>query len=108
MLAAYLVWRLRKALAPSPSPDGTPPVRVNPVAATVASSRARTKTTRKHNVNSDGMRGFRELGHLGTPTRNTVKVTAGTTNEFDMLTTPTSVQRHVFELPGASVPLWLM
>jgi hypothetical protein len=63
----------------------------------------------QHNANGDQVCGFRELlDHLGTLTRNTVKVTTGTTNSFDMLTTPTPLQRQVFELLGAQVPHRLM
>ena len=63
----------------------------------------------QRNANGDQVCGFRELlDHLGTLTRNTVKVTTGTTNSFDMLTTPTPLQRQVFELLGAQVPHRLM
>lgn len=108
MLAAYLVWHLREALAPLTFTDETPPVRDNPVAPAVASPGARTKAARKRNANGDEVRGFRELlDHLGTLTRNTMKVTTGTTSEFEMLATPTPIQRQVFELLGTQVPLRL-
>ncbi len=106
MLAAYLVWHLREALAPLTFADETPPGRDNPVAPAVVSPGARTKAARKRNTNGDQVRGFRELlDHLGTLTRNTMKVTTGTTSEFEMLATPTPIQRQVFELLGAQVPL---
>jgi hypothetical protein len=109
MLAAYLVWHLREALAPLTFTDETPPVRDNPVAPAIVSRGARTKAARKRNANGDQVCGFRELlDHLGTLTRNTVKVTTGTTNNFDMLTTPTPLQRQVFELLGSPVPHRLM
>jgi hypothetical protein len=109
MLAAYVVWHLREALAPLTFTDESPPVRYNPVAPAIVSRGARTKAARKRNANGDQVCGFRELlDHLGTLTRNTVKVTTGTTNSFDMLTTPTPLQRQVFELLGAQVPHRLM
>ncbi|MHB1614363.1 MAG: IS1634 family transposase [Actinomycetes bacterium] len=109
MLAAYVVWHLREALAPLTFADETPPARDNPVAPAVASPGARTKAARKRNANGDDVRGFREiLDHLATLTRNTMKVTTGTTSEFEMLATPTPIQRQVFELLSAPVPLRLM
>jgi len=109
MLAAYVVWHLREALAPLTFTDEIPPVRDNPVAPATSSPGARTKAARKRNANGDDVRGFRELlDHLATLTRNTMKVTTGTTSEFEMLATPTPIQRQVFDLLGAPVPLRLM
>jgi len=109
MLAAYLVWHLREALAPLTFTDEAPPLRDDPVAPAVASPAARAKAARKRNANGDEVRGFRELlDHLATLTRNTMKVTTGTTSEFEMLATPTPIQRQVFELLGVPVPLRLM
>ncbi|MCL4448357.1 MAG: IS1634 family transposase [Actinobacteria bacterium] len=109
MLAAYVVWHLRKTLAPLTFTDETPPVRTNPVAPAIASPGARTKAARKRNANGDDVLGFRELlDHLGTLTRNTMKVTSETTSEFEILATPTPLQRRVFELLGAQVTLRLM
>ena len=108
MLAAYLVWHLREALAPLTFTDETPPVRDNPVAPAKRSKTAATKAARKRNAAGDQVRGFRELlDHLSTLTRNTMKVTTTTASEFEMLATPTSIQRQVFELLGAQVPLRL-
>lgn len=108
MLAAYLVWHLREALAPLTFTDETPPVRDNPVAPAKRSKTAATKAARKRNAAGDQVRGFRELlDHLSTLTRNTMKVTTTTASELEMLATPTSIQRQVFELLGAQVPLRL-
>ncbi len=108
MLAAYVVWHLREALAPLTFADEAPPARNNPVAPAVASLGARAKAATKRNAAGDDVRGFRELlDHLGTLTRNTMKVTTGTTSEFQMLATPTPIQRQVFELLGTPVPLRL-
>ena len=109
MLGAYLVWHLRQALAPLTFTDEARPARDNPVAPAVRSTGAAQKAARKHNADGDDVRGFRELlDHLGTLTRNTVCVTNGTTEEFEMLSTPTPIQRRVFELLGVGVPLRLM
>ena len=109
MLGAYLVWHLCQALAPLTFTDEERSDRDNPVAPAIRSKGAAQKAARKYNAGGEEVRGFRELlEHLGTLTRNTVQVTTGTTEEFEMLSTPTPTQRRVFELLGAPVPLRLM
>jgi len=108
MLASYLVWHLREALAPLTFTDEAPPVRTNPVAPAVRSAGARAKAAAKENEDGQEVRGFRELlEHLGTLTRNTMRTTTDTTSEFELLATPTPTQRRAFELLGAPVPLKL-
>jgi hypothetical protein len=109
MLASYLVWHLREALAPLTFTDEAPPRRANPVAPAVRSAGARAKAAAKENNDGQEVRGFRELiEHLGTLTRNTMRTTTDTTSEFELLATPTPTQRRVFELLGAPVPLKLL
>jgi hypothetical protein len=109
MLASYLVWHLREALAPLTFTDEAPPRRANPVAPAVRSAGARAKAAAKENNDGEEVRGFRELiEHLGTLTRNTMRTTTDTTSEFELLATPTPTQRRVFELLGAPVPLKLL
>ena len=108
MLASYLVWHLRETLAPLTFTDEAPPMRANPVAPAVRSAGARAKAAAKENEDGQEVRGFRELlEHLGTLTRNTIRTTADTTSEFELLATPTPTQRRAFELLGAAVPLRL-
>jgi hypothetical protein len=108
MLASYLVWHLREALASLTFTDEAPPRRTNPVAAAQRSAGARAKAAAKENKDGEEVRGFRELiEHLGTLTRNTMRTTTETTTEFELLATPTLTQRRVFELLGAPVPLKL-
>ena len=108
MLASYLVWHLRAALAPLTFTDEAPPGRANPVAPAQRSAGARAKAAAKENEDGQEVRGFRELiEHLGTLTRNTMRTTTETTSEFELLATPTPTQRRVFELLGAPVPLKL-
>jgi len=47
MLAAYLTWHLRRALAPLTFTDETPPTRTNPVAPATVSAAATAKASRK-------------------------------------------------------------
>jgi hypothetical protein len=108
MLASYLVWHLRQALAPLTFTDEAPPLRDNPVAPAQRSRGARAKAATKKNQEGEEVRGFRELiEHLGTLTRNTMRTTTHTTSTFELLATPTPTQRRVFELLGAPVPLKL-
>jgi hypothetical protein len=108
MLASYLVWYLREALAPLTFTDEAPPLRANPVAPAQRSAGARAKAAAKENRGGEEVRGFRELiEHLGMLTRNTMRTTTETTSEFELLATPTPTQRRVFELLGAPVPLKL-
>ena len=110
MLAGYLVWHLREALAPITFTDENPPGRDNPVAPAVRSVGAQRKAARKVNAKREEVRGFRELlDHLATLTRNTMRTTTATsTTTFDLVSTPTPIQRRAFELLGAPVPLRLM
>jgi Transposase DDE domain len=109
MLASYLVWHLREALAPLTFTDEAPPTRTNPVAPAVRSAGAAKKAARKVNAAGEEVRGFRELlEHLGTLTRNTMRTTTETTSTFELLASPTPTQRRAFELLGAPVPLKLL
>lgn len=109
MLAAYLVWHLREALAPLTFTDESPPTRANPVAPALRSASALKKATTKRNGDDQEVRGFRELlDHLATLTRNTMVVTTDQSTSFELVATPTPIQRRAFELLGAAVPRRLM
>jgi len=105
MLAAYVVWHLREALAPLTFTDEHPTIRDHPVAPARRSGSASKKAATKRNDDDLEVRGFRELlDHLGSMTRNTVRVTTDPASGFELLATPTPIQRRAFELLGAPVP----
>ncbi len=105
MLAAYLVWHLRETLAPLTFTDEHSPTRDNPVAPAVRSKSASRKAATKRNGADEEVRGFRELlDHLATLTRNTMRVATETGSSFELLSTPTPIQRRAFELLGAAAP----
>ena len=108
MLAAYLTWHLRKALAPLTFTDENPPERDNPVApahrSTAANTKASRKTTTDTHLPTHSYQGL--LTHLGTLTRNQVHF-AGTDNTVPMLAEATHTQRRAFQLLGATIPLTL-
>ena len=109
-LATYLTFHLRATLAPLTFTDTEPPERSDPVAPAPRSASARKKDTTKKNAEDTEVRGFRELlEHLGTLTRNTVRVAGGGEGAtFELVATPTPTQRRAFELLGVAVPRTLV
>jgi hypothetical protein len=105
MLAAYLTWHLRAALAPLTYTDDQPPGRDNPVAPARRSARADAKAATHLSPDGYTLRSFRELlSHLAGLTRSTI--TLGGTS-FEKLSTPTPAQRQAFDLIGTPIPLTL-
>jgi Transposase DDE domain len=105
MLAAYLTWHLRKALAPLTYTDEQPPARSNPVAPARRSAHADAKAATHTSPDTHQLRSFRGLlGHLATLTRSTVRIGAIT---FEKISDPTPAQRRAFDLIGTPIPLTL-
>jgi hypothetical protein len=109
MLAEYLVWHLRRALAPLTYTDEQPPTRDNPVAPAQRSSAAARKASRHHDTHDQPYRSFRGLlAHLATLTRNDLRY--GPDDNAPVVPTlaiPTPTQRRVFDLLGAPLPVTL-
>ena len=107
MLACYLTWHLRRALAPLTFTDQDPPAPDNPVAPARRSAAAQAKASGQHDPAGQPYRSFRALlEHLATLTRNQVRYT-GTQITIPMLTEPTAAQRQAFSLLGVPIPLTL-
>jgi hypothetical protein len=105
MLATYLTWHLRQALAPLTFTDNDKPARDDPVIPARRSATATVKDAAKITPDKLPVRGYHELvSHLATLTRNTVSF-AG--QRLEKLSTPTPEQRRVFELLGKPIPLRL-
>jgi Transposase DDE domain len=103
MLACYLTWHLRQALAELTFTDQHLPAPADPVAPAQRSAQARAKDGAKHNRDGLPVYRYRDLlTHLATLDRQTITF-AG--RPLEKLTTPTPVQRRAFELLGATVPL---
>jgi len=106
MLAAYLVWHLRRAWAPLCFTDETPPTRTDPVGPAQRSTAATTKASRRATTTGEPAHNFATLlAHLATLTRNTIAFTGGT--RIDQLTVSTPTQRQAFQLIGAAIPTTL-
>jgi hypothetical protein len=105
MLAAYLTWHLRAALAPLTYTDDQPPARANPVAPARRSARADAKAAVHASPDGQPLRSFRGLlGHLATLTRSTVRLGAIT---FEKISDPTPAPRRAVDLIAAPIPLTL-
>jgi len=105
MLACYLTWHLRAALAELTFTDQHIPQASDPVAPAQRSDQARAKDAAKHTPGGLPVTSYQNLlGHLSTLTRQTISF-AG--QRIEKLTTPTPVQQRAFELLGAPIPLTL-
>jgi Transposase DDE domain len=109
MLACYLVWHLRRALAPLTFTDEHPPARTDPVAPARRSAEAAAKAARQQLADHTPAHSFRTLlDHLGTLTRNQLQFTdPAQPATVELLATPTPLQRRAFELVDAPIPLSL-
>jgi hypothetical protein len=111
LLAGYLTWHRRRALAPITFTDTERPgpTRPDPVAPAAPSPSATAKAATKHTADHEPVYSYRSLlDHLATLTRNTCRIAGPpAAASFDKLAEPTPTQRRAFELIGASIPLRL-
>ena len=105
MLAAYLTWHLRAALAEFTYTDQDIPVPASPVAPARRSDQARSKDASKQTAGNLPARKYGDLlSHLSTLDRQAITFSG---QKITKLTEPTPVQRRAFELLGAPIPLTL-
>jgi hypothetical protein len=105
MLACYLTWHLRQALAELTFTDQHIPAAADPVAPAQRSEQAKAKDAAKHNHQGLPVRKYGDLlAHLSTLDRQTITF-AG--RQIQKLTIPTPVQHRALELIGAPIPLTL-
>jgi hypothetical protein len=105
MLAYHVEWHLTRALAPllfhDTDLDGARAARRSPVAATEPSAAARSKRAIKRNANGDRVHSFAGLiDHLGTMTRNTMRMPLAQKHRFTLLSKATPLQQAAFTLLG--------
>jgi Transposase DDE domain len=112
LLAGYLTWHLRRALAPITftDTDRLGPDRPDPVAAAQPSPSAKAKAAHKQAPDGQPVHSYHSLlEHLATLTRNTCHIAGAPANTgFDKLAQPTPTQRQAFKLIGAKIPLRLL
>ncbi len=107
MLAAYLVWHLRRAWAELCFTDEHPPDHTtNPVAKAHRSPAAQEKASTRLAATGRVAHSFETLlNHLATLTRNQVCIPHQTDiPAFEMLTKPTELQQEAFNLIGTAIP----
>jgi len=105
MLATYLTWHLREALAELTFTDQHIPDRDDPVAPAQRSPQATTKDATKHTPDGLPLHRYKDLlEHLSTLDRQIINFGG---QRIEKITTPTPVQRRAFELLGAPVPVTL-
>jgi len=105
MLAYHVEWHLRQVLAPllfhDTDLDAARAERSSPVAATEPSATARAKKATKRNANGDRINSFAGLiDHLGTLTRNTMRMPLAAKHPFTLLSKSTPLQEATFKLLG--------
>jgi hypothetical protein len=107
LLAAYLVWHLRKAWAPLTFTDETPPQRSDPVAPARRSPAATHKAASQQTTDGTPAHSFHTLlEHLATLTRDDITFSP-TGPSIQKLTTATPTQRKAFQLIQAVIPATL-
>ncbi|MDX8450909.1 IS1634 family transposase [Mesorhizobium captivum] len=103
MLAYHVEWHLRQRLAPllfhDTELDRARAARISPVASTEPSASARSKKAIKRNANGDPVHSFAGLiDHLGTMTRNIMRMPQAKTHPFTLLSKSTPLQDQAFKL----------
>src|SRR5215470_126304 len=106
MLAYYLEWHMRQALAPMMFDDhdraAGEALRSSPVAKAEPSPAAKRKAKKKRTDDGQPVHSFRTLlADLATLTRNIVRF--GNTPETAVLASPTEIQQRVFDLLGVKL-----
>jgi len=103
MLAYHVEWLLREALAPllfhDTDLDAARAERTSPVAKTEPSEAAKAKKATKRSADGHPVMGFADLmAHLGTLTRNIMRVPLRPKHRFTLCSKPTSLQEAAFKL----------
>ena len=103
MLAYHVEWLLREALAPllfhDTDLDAARAQRTSPVAKTEPSEAAKAKKAAKRSAEGHPVMGFANLmAHLGTLTRNIMRVPLRPKHRFTLCSKPTPLQEAAFKL----------
>lgn len=105
MLACYLTWHLRQALAPLTFTDQQPPERTDPVAPATRSRQAQQKASRQAGDAGVPVHSYQGLlAHLATLTRSQLQYGGPDGPNVPQLATPTETQRQAFDLIDAPIP----
>ena len=110
MLAYYVEWHMRQALAPilfdDEDKEAAEALRVSIVAPAERSPKAKNKDARKRTEDDYPVHSFRTLlKDLATMAKNRVRTADKNSCEFYLMTQPTDLQRRAFDLLGVSPTL---
>jgi transposase len=108
MLAYYVEWHMRRALAPmlfdDDDRDGARAERRSVVAAAKRSARAQRKALTKHTDDGAPVHSFQTmLQDLATVAKNRIQPKAASVAAFDVITRPTALQQRALDLLGVSL-----
>jgi hypothetical protein len=110
MLAYYVEWHMRRALAPMLFDDDDPAAgeaeRRSVVAPAQRSPRAKAKALTKRTQEGEPVHSFQSLlRHLRTIVKDRMRLKSAAAIEFDKITTPTPLQQRALDLLGVSLTL---
>jgi hypothetical protein len=110
MLAYYVEWHMRRALAPMLFDDDDPAAgeveRRSVVAPAQRSPRAKAKALTKRTAEGEPTHSFHSLlRHLRTIVKDRMRLKSAAAIEFDKITTPTPIQQRALDLLGVSLNL---
>ena len=104
LLAYYVEWHLRRALAPLLFTDEQPRPQSSPVAPAQRSSSAQAKARTKRTVDGLAVQSFHDLlQDLATIVKNRIQPMLKSIAPFDIVTRPTPLQKHALQLLGLAL-----
>ncbi|MBV8357149.1 MAG: IS1634 family transposase, partial [Deltaproteobacteria bacterium] len=104
LLAYYLEWHMRRALAPLLFTDEQPPPQNSPVAPAQRSNSAQAKARTKRTAGGLTVQSFHDLlQDLATIIKNRIQPMLKSLAPFDIVTRPTPLQKHALQLLGLSL-----
>jgi transposase len=104
LLAYYLEWHMRRALAPLLFTDEQPQQQISPVAPAQRSASAQAKARTKRTAGGLTVQSFHDLlQDLATIVKNHIQPVLKSLAPFDIVTRPTPLQKHALHLLGLSL-----
>jgi transposase len=104
LLAYYVEWHMRRALAPLLFDDEQPQEQPSPVAPARRSASARAKARTKRTPDGLAVQSFRDLlKDLATIVKNRIRPALKSVAPFEIVTRPTSLQKHALQLLGLTL-----
>jgi Transposase DDE domain len=104
LLAYYVEWHLRRALAPLLFTDEQPPPPSSPVAPAQRSASAQAQARTKRTAGGLTVQSFHDLlQDLATIVKNRIQPALKSLAPFDIVTRPTPLQKHALQLLGLTL-----